>query len=280
MTNNEQERQKMPEKMDSLDLSDIVQGSLYLRLAKGTDDILLSQRLRYNVFFEELHADASEEVKKARRDIDGYDEISDHLLVFDSSIEDDEYGQLVGTYRLLRQSQLSENQKFYTEDEYDIRKIKTSFNNILELGRSCVRNEYRTKQVINLLWHGLSRYIAYYDIDVMLGCASFHGADVAKHKAALLLLHHYHLAPENICPISLSQDALQIKPFDEKQYSLRGTMRHIPPLIKGYIRVGSYIGQGIFIDDKFDTVDVCVVLPIESISPRYFNHFLRDVKAE
>ncbi|MCH9844227.1 MAG: GNAT family N-acetyltransferase [Alphaproteobacteria bacterium] len=263
---------------DLPDFSDIVQGSLSMRVATDENDILLSQRLRYKVFFEELHAESSEQTRAQKRDIDPFDDVSDHLLVFDSALADDEYGQLVGSYRLMRQEKLDDGQKFYTESEYDISRIKETFDNILELGRSCVRSEYRTKQVISLLWRGLSRYIMHYDIDVLVGCGSFHEANPQKHEAAIALLHHHHLAPTNIRSYSLSD--YDVLPFDETNHSSRHVLRDIPPLIKGYIRVGAYIGEGIYVDHKFDTVDVCMIMPIHEISPRYFNHFFSRDESE
>ncbi len=258
------------------DLSDITQGSLRLKFANSESEIIQSQRLRYKIFYEELRADADEQSRMQKRDIDPYDEISDHLLVLDTVLSDNEAEQLVGSYRLITQNKLAAGQKFYTENEYDISALKNSNVKLLELGRSYVREEYRTKQVINLLWHGLARYINHYDIGCLFGCASFYGADPEKHRMALSLLHSNNLAPEKFRPAVLPSEnavAIEALPADS---DIKNILRDIPPLLKGYIRVGGYIGDGAYIDKKFDTVDVCVVVLIAEISPRYFNHFLRS----
>ena len=257
-------------------------GGLEVRLAETRADIRRAQRLRYQVFYEEMAASPSFTAMMRRLDEDPYDAICDHLLVTDitqapvTQWASRAKPKVVGTYRLLRQEMAERGRGFYTQGEYDIAplvKRQPSSTRFLELGRSCVLEPYRTKRTVELLWHGLWTYVRENKIDVMIGCASFEGTNPHDHAMALSLLHHQSLAPpEWRC----RAHAALYQPMDvipKDKLDLKAALRAMPPLIKGYMRLGAYVGDGAVIDHQFGTTDVLVIMPVAKINPRYFGHF-------
>jgi L-ornithine Nalpha-acyltransferase len=254
---------------------------LSIRLATSENEVHVAQRLRYRVFYEEMGAIASVEASKSERDFDSYDAICDHLLVTRALTADSnpelcvEDGEVVGTYRLLRQSIAAIHNGFYSQQEFNvnallIRKSECSF---LELGRSCVLPAYRGTPVIELLWQGIWNYVRYHKLDVMIGCASFEGTDPDQHSDTLSFLSHHTTAPSewHVRAHDAQYIEMQRKPIGN--FDSRRAMLNLPPLIKGYLRLGSYTGEGAVIDHAFNTTDVLIILPVSKINPRYFAHF-------
>ncbi len=258
-------------------------GSLEVRLAESRDEVREAQALRYNVFYEEMSAVPSITARMRRRDEDPYDAICDHLLVIDhapptsaSSWKRSRWPRVVGTYRVLRQPRAERSLGFYTQGEYDIapivRRHRRNYT-FMELGRSCVLKPYRNKRTVELLWHGLWTYVREHKVDVMIGCASFPGTDPDSHAMPLSFMHYHVLAPEKWrCR---AHDALYVpmNRLAEADVDARLALKTMPPLIKGYLRLGAFVGDGAVIDRQFGTTDVLIVLPVENIDPRYFEHF-------
>lgn len=260
-------------------------GDLVVRLAGGRKDIQRAQRLRYSVFYEEMSATPSVIAGMRRLDQDPYDAICDHLLVEDRSAEagvrSDNWARtrqptIVGTYRLLRQEVAQRSLGFYTQSEYDIAPMiaaKSPRYRFLELGRSCVLQPYRTKRSVELLWHGLWTYAREHKIDVMIGCASFEGTDPKAHEMALSFLHHNALAPPEWRCRAHNRRYIQMDRLPREKVDTKAALKGLPPLIKGYLRLGAYVGDGAVVDHQFGTIDVLIVLPVERIDPRYFDYF-------
>ena len=258
-------------------------GNLEVRLARKRREIRLAQRIRYEVFYEEMAAVPSLRAELRRRDEDPYDAVCDHLLVVDDTpvADPDVWGGLrrqkvVGTYRVLRQEIAERTLGFYTQSEYDIAPLiaaRSPRYRFMELGRSCVIEPYRNKRTVELLWHGLWTYVREHGVDVMIGCASLPGTDPDQHAMALSFLHQNALAPvEWRCR---AHDNLYV-PMDRmprEQVDAKQALKALPPLIKGYLRLGAYVGDGAVIDRQFGTTDVLIILPVEKIDPRYFEHF-------
>jgi len=259
-------------------------GDLEVRLGTSREDLRSAQRLRYEVFYEEMSASPSFTARMRRRDEDGYDAVCDHLLVVDRADRAPQKGtwvraranRVVGTYRVLRQDTAQKARRtFYTQGEYDIAPLMASrpHYRFMELGRSCVLKPYRNKRSVELLWHGLWTYVREHKVDVMIGCASFEGTDPAKHATALSFLHHNALAP--IDWRCRAHDHLHV-PMDmlpKDKVNAKAALKALPPLIKGYLRLGAFVGDGAVIDRQFGTTDVLIILPVEKIDPRYFDHF-------
>ncbi len=257
-------------------------GTLEVRLARTKADVRLAQRLRYHVFYEEMSAVPSAQTELSRRDDDRYDRLCDHLLVIDNDPRLVNHRtwrrrpNVVGTYRVLRQEVAEATTGFYTQGEYDIAPLieaRRKTHSFMELGRSCVLKPYRNKRTVELLWHGLWTYIREHGIDVMIGCASFEGTDPEKHQMALSFLHHHALAPPEWRVKAHPKLYVPMNRLAKTKVDAKAALKELPPLIKGYLRLGAFVGDGAVIDHQFGTVDVCIILPVEKIDPRYFAHF-------
>ncbi|MGE0856230.1 MAG: GNAT family N-acetyltransferase [Hyphomicrobiaceae bacterium] len=256
-------------------------GELQVRLATTGTDVKRAQRLRYEVFYNEMSANPSFLAQMRQRDEDEFDAICEHLLVVDTAADaaarmrGGRRAPVVGTYRVLRQDVADRNFGFYTEREYDIRPLiqRRSDLKFMELGRSCVLKPYRSKRSVELLWHGLWTYVREHKVDVMVGCASFPGTDPSAHAAALSFLHHNALAPEEWRCRAHEHLFQRMDLVDKADIDAKAALKSIPPLIKGYLRLGAYVGEGAVIDRQFGTTDVLIILPVSKIDPRYFGHF-------
>ena len=253
-------------------------GSLEVRLAQTAAEVRQAQKLRYRVFYQEGPAIPNPGRLFARRDIDGYDAICDHLLVLDHAASDRQNANrpaVVGTYRLLRQPLAEEYGGFYTAGEFDIGALIARHRNLqfLELGRSCVLAPYRNKRTVELLWYGIHVYFLQNRTDVMIGCASLDGTEPKQLALPLSFLHHYARAPETWRARALPQRYVEMNRLSKEAIDPKAALRELPPLIKGYLRLGAYIGDGAVIDREFGTTDVLIVLPVAAIKDRYFEHF-------
>ena len=254
-------------------------GSLEVRLATTAHEIRRAQRLRFKVFYDEMSAVPSGASLLSRRDVDDYDGVCDHLLVLDHDAKQKSFRkvrpEVVGTYRLLRQDVADRHGGFYTAREYDIRPLvdRNPGLRFLELGRSCVLKPYRNKRTVELLWHGIWTYVLHHRIDVMFGCASLEGTEPNKLALPLSFLHHHARAPETWRARAVPErfTAMNILPADA--VDPKAALHVLPPLIKGYLRLGASFGDGAVIDRQFGTTDVLVILPVSAINPRYIGHF-------
>jgi len=256
-----------------------------VRLARDAAEIAAAQALRYRVFYEEMAAKPTPEMAATRRDIDRFDTHCDHLVVIDQRMGDGPEA-VVGTYRLLRRSVADKHGGFYSETEFDISPLKSMPGELLELGRSCVDARYRTRSTMQRLWSGIAAYVFAHDVRVMFGCASLPGTDPRAVAGALSYLHHRHLAPARLRPRALPgryvdmnllapdsvSEADAAKALDE-----RAVLAGLPPLIKGYLRLGGFIGDGAVIDEQFNTIDVCIIVVTDQLTDKYFNHYQRKL---
>ena len=251
-------------------------GSLEVRLAENSLEIDAAQALRYKVFYQEMKAKAGLKQTKQKRDFDDFDHYFDHILVLNNNIKGSIHNKVIGTYRLNRGGQNNGENLFYTSGEYNITPLIENGGNILELGRSCVAKEYRTGATMQLLWSFIAQYIIKYEIDIMFGCASFPGINPNIHKNSFDYLYRNYLAPKAIRPTALKERFIKMKSEAYKKMSFKDFLASIPPLIKGYIRLGALVGNGAVIDYDFNTIDVCIVLPTEKIASRYKLHYDRN----
>ena len=255
-------------------------GNLEIRLAEGEADVRACQRLRYEVFYEEMAAEPIGDMAAKRLDYDRFDEVADHLMVIDKSgfgaSNDDIGGKVIGTYRLIRREVAEANGGFYTAGEYDIAPMLMRAGeevNFLELGRSCVHQAHRNRPTINMLWSGIGQYIAKHDVDVMFGCASFPGIDPQSLAQPLSFLHHNLQSPDDYYVRALDDLFVDMNMLPAEQVERRLALAQMPPLIKGYMRAGCVFGDGAIIDHQFSTVDVFVMLIIKNVAARYFDRF-------
>ncbi len=229
-------------------------------LARSPSEVAEAQRLRYKVFAEELGAHLQ---GYGGLDRDGFDAFCDHLLVRD--IESD---KVVGTYRILSPAMAQEAGGYYSAGEFDLGRLSHLFPDMVEVGRSCVHQDYRNGTVISLLWAGLARYMQINGYQYLIGCASIGMSDGGYSAASIYnrLLQEGYLSPQEYrvfphCPL----------PMKELQRDLDV---NYPPLIKGYLRLGAYVCGEPAWDPDFNTADLLVMLPLSRMSQRYAAHFL------
>ena len=255
-------------------------GNLEVRLTENAAERDAAQALRYRVFYDEMGASPTPEMKTRARDFDALDELCEHLLVIDTSRKD-LMDRVVGTYRLIRRATAEKFGRFYSEEEYDIGPLKTYPGEVLELGRSCIDANYRTRPTMQLLWRGLAGYVARHDIKILFGCASLPGIDIKSHAEALSYLYYHHLAPPALRAVALPHRYVEMRLLPKEKVDPESGLRLIrprmfnalPPLIKGYLRVGGYVGDGAVIDEQFNTTDICVIVKTDLIAERYTRHY-------
>lgn len=263
----------------NLPFPEVRAGNLGVRIARAADEIDAVQALRYRIFYQEMGAKPDAEATATSRDKDRYDAVADHLLVIDHTLGSGAEG-IVGTYRLIRRAAADRIGQFYSEDEYDIGPILAQEGQILELGRSCVAADYRGKMAMQLLWRGISHYVFHHKIDLMFGCASLPGIDADAIGAELSYLYYNHLAPRSIRPRALPHRYIEMRRVDRDTLDARRSLAKLPPLIKGYLRLGGFVGDGAVIDPQFNTTDVAVVVKTDLITDKYIRHYERQSRDE
>ena len=256
---------------------DIVSGSLQVRLAENAADVDAAQALRYRIFYEIMGAKPLPGMAQQRRDHDDYDRVCDHLLVLDHS-RGSGAESVVGTYRLIRRAAAARLGAFYSAAEYDLAPLIAYPGEILELGRSCVDAGYRARPVMQLLWSGIAAYVSHHDIALMFGCASLPGTDLSRLATPLSYLYYHHLAPPALRARALPQRFVDMRRLDPALLDPNPTLAALPPLIKGYLRLGGFVGDGAVIDEQFNTTDVCIVVKTDLVAEKYSRHYERQSK--
>lgn len=252
-------------------------GRFTVRLAESDADVAAAQRLRYRVFVEEMGAAPNSSDAAERRERDRFDPYFEHLLLIDNESDDPEVERgVVGVYRLLRGSRAKQGIGFYGVTEYDLTLLETYPRETLELGRSCVDAQHRGGAGMHLLWAGLGQYIGEHRISILFGVASFHGSDPAPIAQALSYLHYNHLAPPDLRVTARAGSRVEMDILRPDEIDKVEAMRQIPALIKAYIRLGGFIGDGAYIDFDFNTVDVCLLVDAARMADRYHKFYTRQ----
>lgn len=251
------------------------EATFIMRLAANDQDLRAAQALRYEVFVQELGAEGPMVDHAARLEIDDFDTVFDHLLLIDPARGARGENAVVGVYRLLRSDRLGPGARFYSESEFDLDPLRASGRRLMELGRSCVHKDYRGGAAMLHLWNGLADYVLGHGVEVMFGSASLHGTDQAALSQSLSYLFHHHLAPPeyrvharqaHFAPMdTIAKDAI------DRARALAG----IPNLIKAYLRLGGFVGQGAWIDHAFNTTDACLVMDTATMSARHRDFYMR-----
>lgn len=259
-------------------------GALSVVLSRDPRDIRAAQELRFRVFYEELRARPNAGNLADRCDADEFDAACDHLLVIDGAGERSNFfpsGKTVGTYRLLRQQAASDKGGFYSQREFDLSSLLARHPalHFMELGRSCVLFTHRTRPVLELLWLGIWNFARRSRIDVMFGCASLPGTDPDSLKMQLSYLTQHFSAPPEWRVCAIAARAVAMNRLTDGSYDRRLASRSLPPLVRGYTRLGCFVGEGAVIDHQFNTTDVFVLMPMSRISSRYSARFSSPLNA-
>jgi len=230
------------------------------RLANSAEDLVAALRLRYKVFIEEFNAKPAQLFADGQ-ERDRFDPFVDHILLIDA--ED----QVIGVTRIMRADQAKNANGFYSAAEYDLSVFETSTRPVAELGRSCIAPEHRGGTALMTLWQGLANYVTTHGIEILFGVASFQGTDPMRYAQPLSYLHHTFQAPQHLRARSKQYVPMDILRAD--QVDRMTALQHMPTLIKSYLRLGGLVGDGAFVDDQFNTVDVCIVMDTKQLSDKY-----------
>jgi putative hemolysin len=252
-------------------------GTLLVRLAESEAEVRAAQALRYRIFYEEKRATPSPAMVREKRDFDPLDDAADHLLVIDTT-QRETAAAVVGTYRLLRSDAVGKG-GFYSCAEFDLSRLESWPGEVLELGRSCVDPAHRSGRAINLLWRGIAAYLTAYGTDLLFGCGSLPGTDPEKLKLPLAYMHHHHLAPRHIRASALPERYVDMNMLDRDAIDRDAALAEIPPLIKGYLRLGGFVGDGAVVDDDFNCTDVCIIVQASLLTTKYARHYGCEVSS-
>lgn len=248
--------------------------SLTVRLAETDAEILAAQRLRFEVFSRVRDAAFSDEALAERRDIDRYDPYCDHLIVVDPSREEEENLGIIGTYRMMARSKRQDPPGFYTDRYYDLQCFDDVDGEVVEMGRVCIDADYKSRAVMQWLWKGIARYVLDNNVKVLFGCAGWDGIDARRHRNLLSYLHNEFLAPERIRPVAMGEDRLEFDCLPAGKVDEKAAIGEIPSIIRGYSRMGGYIGEGAVANHSFNTTMVCIVVEMAGLTKRYMKRFI------
>jgi putative hemolysin len=246
-----------------------------VRLASTPEDLTAAQHLRYQVFVEELGGDGPLVDHANRLERDAFDPFFDHLLLVDRRIDPATRAHVIGAYRVLPSDRRAAAGRFYSETEFDLTPLLASGRRLLELGRSCVQADHRGGTSMFLLWNGLAEYVLDRGIEILFGAASFHGTDIATLAQPLSHLYHNHLAPAAMRVRALPPHRQEMNLIPAADLDRRAAMAATPALIKAYLRLGGFVGDGAWIDRAFNTTDVCLVMDTGQMSARHREFYIR-----
>lgn len=246
-----------------------------LRLARDDRDLRAAQRLRYRVFVQELGAEGPLVDHDRQLEADAFDPYFDHLLLIDTRRDAGHLDDVVAAYRLLPSDRMAAAGRFYSESEYDLTALKATGRKMVELGRSCVHPSYRGGTAMLQLWNALAEYVLDREIEILFGAASFHGTDVASLAQPLSYLARHHLAPPELRVKARPPHAVDMNIVPDPALDRRAAMQGTPALIKAYLRLGGFVGEGAFVDHAFNTTDVCLVLDTARMSEKHRDFWIR-----
>ncbi len=235
--------------------------SLTVALARNVREVREAQRLRYQVFAREMGARVPG--REQGIDCDVYDAYCDHLLVRDTVT-----GEVVGTYRILTGTRARRIGGFYADGEFDLARLNHLRDDMVEVGRSCVHRDYRGGAAIALLWSGLGAYMMRHGHHYLIGCASIGLAERGGSVAGLFR----RLRQTCFSPVEYRVFPRQPVLLDDTACTEKVAL---PPLIKGYVRLGAYVCGAPALDPDFNTADLLMLLPLARVNPRYARHFLK-----
>ncbi len=236
---------------------------LSVGLATSSGDIEAAQRLRYRVFVEELGARING--RTPGRDEDIFDAWCEHLIIRDDAVD-----RVVGTYRILTPDRAKRIGACYADGEFDLTRFRRVRPRAVEVGRACIDAEYRSGAAIMLLWQGLARYMRERHFDSLFGCASISLRDGGANAVRV----YDHVAPRHLAPIEYRVfPRHRLAAHEDADRAIAGATAALPPLLKGYLRLGAWVGGEPAWDPDFNTADLFVFLELVRLEARYARHY-------
>jgi putative hemolysin len=231
-----------------------------LLVARDTDEVRAAQRLRYQVFADEMGATVHGDAPGV--ETDAFDEFCDHLIV-----RDDHTGEVVGTYRMLPPDRASAAGKLYSETEFDLAALDSLRPALVETGRSCVHRDHRSGAVVSLVWAGIARYMLLHGHTWLAGCASVPLADGGPLAAKVW---------DTVCAKHYAPEEYRVQPYQpwDPDPITRSNRGPLPPLLKGYLRLGAWVCGRPAHDPDFGVADFFMLLDLNRVDQRYLRFFL------
>jgi len=240
---------------------------LEIKITTDQSEIREAQRLRFQVFNLEMNKGLEASYERGL-DVDHFDPFCDHLIVRDLQSK-----EVVGTYRLLLGSRARKHIGFYSEGEFDLEKIKKLDGELLEVGRSCARKDFRDRALIPLMWESIAQYVSAHRVRYLFGCGSLYTTDPQEVSECFSLLKRKYYAEESLrvapvpaCRFDGINDSLRIT-------DARALFVQLPSLIKGYLRLGAVVCGPPALDHEFGTADFLLLLDVQKLSAEYLNRF-------
>ena len=247
---------------------------LEVRLAKNNAEITAALELRYRIFYQEMEAKPNQAMLSQQRDFDEYDPLCDHLLLIDHNRGDGTQA-VVGTYRLIDEVVAKKIGRFYSSSEFDLALLEAYPTTLLELGRSCIEKDYRQRNTMMMIWAAIAKYVNDRDIGLMFGCASLPGTHPEELKLPLSYLYYHHLAPPALRARPVAERRVEMQLLPQEAINPKAAIGELPPLLKGYLRLGGFVGDGAVVDEQFNTTDVLIMVKSDLINEQYALHFDR-----
>jgi L-ornithine Nalpha-acyltransferase len=243
-----------------------------VKIASTPSEIEQAQRLRFEVFNVELNKGLKSSFDRGL-DVDEFDPYCDHLIVREFCS-----GDVVGTYRMLRGSQARQNIGFYSEKEFDLSRIKQLDGELMELGRSCARKDFRDRALIPLMWEAITEQVRKHKVRYLFGCGSLYNTAALEVSSIYGLLKKKYFAPDpcRVSPVGECRfkGLIDIPVTDEQ-----ALFQKLPSLIKGYLRIGSLVCGPPALDVEFGTTDFFLLLDFGAVKDDYLKRLgLLDVK--
>jgi putative hemolysin len=244
-----------------------------VKIATSAEEIAEAQRLRFQVFNLELNKGLKSSYQRGL-DVDEFDDSCDHLIV-----RDVKSGDVVGTYRLMRGAQARQHIGFYSEKEFDLSRVKKLDGELMELGRSCARKDFRDRALIPIMWEAIAEQVRKYNVRYLFGCGSLYTTDSTEVSAMFALLRSKHYVPEGyrVFPVDRCKFAALIdNPPIADEHAL---FQKLPSLIKGYLRIGALVCGPPALDRDFGTADFFLLLDFGTLKGEYLKRLgLAEIK--
>ena len=248
-----------------------------VRQAMTPDDLIAVQKLRYEIFVIEMGAKEGDIDHIQKLEQDKYDPFCKHLMLIDVNRGSDPIEQVVGVYRILTQRGAKAAGGYYTANEFDLGPLLNSGRKIIELGRSCLRKSHRGGIAMLHLWQALNNFVKEEKAEVLFGTASFQGTDIQSFVQPFSLLHYEYLTPKKIRPKAIASAYVPLDQLEASQIERVKALKAMPALIKAYLRLGGGVADGAFIDYKFNTIDVCMILDLTKMNIRQKSIYSRKL---
>ena len=257
--------------IETMTIKNMSAGHYDVRLARNEDEVRAAQKLRYEILFKNNGGRISEAMLDTQREEDEWDGIAYHVIVVDTKDDD----LVVGTVRLVSDMALKQGQSFYTEQAFNIARLRSNYSHIIELSRACVSPSQRGGVVLMLMWKFTIQFVKQNHYEMMFGCVSFLGTDYREHAEVLSYLYEKHAVPPELMPspranadsVAISEFCTTIECYDGHECRSK-----IPTLLRGYLKVGARISEHAIVDPVFNTTFVAVYVDVNEMLKA--NHLL------